>query len=685
MVDLEPRMIAMAISAVSFLLNLLVLGLLILKGGRSRSTYLWCAFMGLIAVLCFSEALIRSTEDYWTAIMWFRPLVFAGAFLPPVLFHFSLEFPSMHWILRRRMTRIITFIIIYVPSVILLIRAEAISVIVGPAPMANTIWGPMYARDSLTQHVASDVYIAHYAFLSGLVFAGIFMIFQNLTKVKTNIERKQLTMMAWALSVIFVPGVVIDAFLSIFLNIYTEIMSILLVLLAIVTAIAIVKYKFLVVLPATEDISVDLEETPDVEPGYGYIVPESSRKQGMNLFLSALAQKREGIIITNKDPMDLRVDYGIKRTPIIYMGEKTNYEMRIDPANLDGLSSSLTTFTTMTKSPVLMVDWDASDLGGTIKRSSSGGRGGTDAARAPFDEWFKGDNLWDTMEQMTKMLAGGMSIMVFQDMKSKKVIRSQRPLQHIHVINFFVIEKLLNKILEAIEKVQGQPGLFLKELAALDKFFEEWTYSEGAVSGPIEHIDDLDRASTINKLRTINIVLSRSSLKNANGAIAKVWKQSNLGGYTDEEISMAEGAINFLVSEDQAYPFDVMREFVASGFDGMCMSTRPPDKVEHMYALRDVEYRWITTSNTDDKRAIPASLEHIRRDLRAYIEDHNEGVVLLDGIELLVSRLGFENVQRFLHVIKDELAVTQARLLISVNPKAIDDQRLALIRREVEI
>jgi hypothetical protein len=289
------------------------------------------------------------------------------------------------------------------------------------------------------------------------------------------------------------------------------------------------------------------------------------------------------------------------------------------------------------------------------------------------------------MEQLTKMLAGGMSIMVFQDMKSKKVIRSQRPLQHIHVINFFVIEKLLNTILEAIEKVQGQPGLFLQELATLDKFFEEWTYSEGAVNGPIEHIDDLDRASTINKLRTINIVLSRSSLKNANGAIPKVWKQSNLGGYTDEEISMAEGAINFLVSEDQVYPFDVMREFVASGFDGMCMSTRPPDKVEHMYALRDVEYRWITTSNTDDKRAIPASLEHIRRDLRAYIEDHNEGVVLLDGIELLVSRLGFENVQRFLHVIKDELAVTQARLLISVNPKAIDDQRLALIRREVEI
>jgi hypothetical protein len=40
----------------------------------------------------------------------------------------------------------------------------------------------------------------------------------------------------------------------------------------------------------------------------------------MDMFMTALAQKREGIVITNKDPMDLRVDYGIKRTPIIYMG-----------------------------------------------------------------------------------------------------------------------------------------------------------------------------------------------------------------------------------------------------------------------------------------------------------------------------------------------------------------------------
>ena len=646
---------------------------------------LWGSITGLLSLWCFSEVFIKSTPDFWTALIWFRPVLVAGGLIPPLLLNFSLEFPRRHPLIKKKMNRFLFYMLVYLPNIFLLLRAEYMSFFVNVGPIPATVWGNAFTRDFFIRLVAKDVFIPHYVFLFGMIFIGFYFIFKNLENAKNNLEKKQMGMIVWALTLLFIPSLLLDGILSIIYSIYTEVFPIFTSILTVITAYAMMKYKFLIISPATEDLTMEFEEGEDVEPGFGYVVPETARRKGMNMVLSALAKKRDGIIITNKDPMDVRVDYGIKRTPIIYMGEKTNYEMRIDPGDLDGLVSSLSAFTMMTKNPVLVVDWDNPVPGRVRKKGRSGKRDTRDLAGAPFSEWFRGDNLEETIDGLVSMLAGGSSIIIFQDMTGTDIVRSRRPLQHIGIINFFTIEKLLGKICDLIEKAEGPAEMFLRELAGVDKFFEGWMRMEGALKGPVDKVSLLDRRTTVEKLRSVNLALSRSTTKGAQEALKNVWTPSNLRGYSIEEISMPEGAINFLVGEEQAYTFGVLKEFVAAGFDGLCISTRAPDKIRALYGLNDVEYRWITTSDTDDKRAIPVSLEHIRRDIRAYIEKHNEGVVLLDGIELLVSRLGFENVQRFLHVIKDELPETLARLIISIHPKAIDEQRLTLMRREVEI
>ena len=681
----DLRGVSIAISAISFTLNLIVLCLLVWKGGRSRPAYLWWAFMGLITLWSFSEMFIRMTDDFYIAIAWFRFVVFSGALIPAILLHFTLEFPKRHPFLRKRTNRTIAYLIIYVPTILLLIKAEIMSFVIGAEPMTSTIWGKMYARDFLTRLVAADVYVPHYFFLAGMIFTGIFFILRGLGTTQGHLERKQLNMVAWALSIVFIPGVIFDAVLSIFLNVYTEIFSVLISFLGIVTAIAMVKYKFLIISPGTEDFADEDGNGASILPGYGYIVPTTMRTKGIAMFHSALAQKKEGIVITNKDPAEVRAAFGIKRTPIIYMGEKTGNEMRIDPENLDGLIGSVSVFTGIAKSPVLMVDWDFKNLDIALKKGRSGKGGEMVSNLMPFTGWFQGGTLWDTIEKAGNMLSGGMSIIILTDTVSDRVIRSQRPLQHIGLINFFIIENLLGKIHDAIEEEKGQGDLFLKELATADPFFDEWTYKEGIARGPFERISVLDRKVTVAKLQTIRGVLSRSTIKGVQGALPKVWKMNNLGGYIDEEISLHEGGIYFLASDDQSNAFDIARELVAVGHQGLCMSTRPPAKIQDLYGLKDVEYKWMTTSKTESNLTVPLSLEHIVRDLRSYIKDHNEGFVMLDGIELLISWLGFENVERFLHVLKDEIAETKIRMLIPVHPKAIEEQKLVLLRREVEV
>jgi hypothetical protein len=488
MVAIDLRGVSIGISWISFLMNISVLFLLFWKGGKSRHTYLWASLLGLLTLWCFSEVFIKSTDDSATAIDWFRFVLVSGGLIPPLLLNFALEFPHRHELIRKRLNRFAFYAFAYVPNIILLIKAEITSFYLTTITRPETLWGKMYTRDSLIMATAGDVAIPHYAVLIGMIFIAIYFIFMNLKDAKNKTEKKQLEVIAWALSVMFIPGIIFDAVLSLFFGIYTEIFSLLVSILAVMTVYAVLKYKFLVISPRSENISFDPGDVPPVDPGYAYIIPEGARDMGIKMFLNTLSQNRDGIVVTNKDPTDVRVDFGIKRTPIIYLGERTNYKFRIDPSDLDGLVSSLSTFTGMTENPVLLVDWDE----GLSKISDEGSRDRpkhrTRPEKSALAPWFSAEELQDTVEESIKLLTGGSSMIIFQEMKSKEIIKTQRPTQQIKLINIFIMKNFLEKLLKAVESAQGDPRIVLKELANVDKFFEGWTYIEGSVQGPADRL-----------------------------------------------------------------------------------------------------------------------------------------------------------------------------------------------------
>jgi|GEM_PF-6864361 len=678
---MDLRGISVGISWISFVMNISVLCLLFWKGGKSRHTYLWASLMGLLTLWCFSEIFIKATDDSSTAISWFRFVLISGGLIPPLLLNFALEFPHRHALIRKKLNRFAFYALVYIPNIILLIKAEVTSFHVSNVPMPDSLWGKMYTRDSLVRVTAPDVYLLHYVFLIGLIFVAIYFIFTNLRDAQSKTEKKQLEIVALALSVIFIPGIVFDAVLSMVYGVYTEFFSMLISILAVMTAYGVLRYKFLVISPMSEDITMDSEDVPTIDPEYAYIVPENARAIGIKMFRYALSQKRDGIVITNKDPTDVRRDLSIKRTPIIFLGEKTEYKFHIDPGDLESLVGTLMTFTGMTENPVLLVDWDERRTEkGTKQRSDQ--EVGPD--RSPLASWFSVGEFGETIGEAMKLLAGGSSMIIFQDTPTKTIIKTQRPTQQMKLINIFLLKNLLEKILKEVQSDQGDPRIVLKELGGADKFFEGWSYMEGSLLVPAERHHELDRVTMINKFRAIMLVLSRSTLQGASAALDKVWKEANLGGYILEEITTSEGTAHFIASDDQSYAFKVARELVATGYQGLCISTKHPDKIKRLYGLMNVEFRWITTSKTDDKYALPVSLEHILMDIKEYLKGHNEGLVLFDGIELLISRVGFENVQRFLHVLKDEVSVTKTRLMISIDPRAIDAQRFALLKKELD-
>ena len=59
-------------------------------------------------------------------------------------------------------------------------------------------------------------------------------------------------------------------------------------------------------------------------------------------------------------------------------------------------------------------------------------------------------------------------------------------------------------------------------------------------------------------------------------------------------------------------------------------------------------------------------------------------MLLLDGLEYLISNNAFNPVLRFLRRLIDKISETESILLISVSPKAINEQELKLLEREMK-
>jgi archaellum biogenesis ATPase FlaH len=59
-------------------------------------------------------------------------------------------------------------------------------------------------------------------------------------------------------------------------------------------------------------------------------------------------------------------------------------------------------------------------------------------------------------------------------------------------------------------------------------------------------------------------------------------------------------------------------------------------------------------------------------------------VILLDGIEYIVSNNDFTKVLRMIDQISDNIAQSKCTMIIPVDPRAFDQRQLALLERNME-
>lgn len=117
---------------------------------------------------------------------------------------------------------------------------------------------------------------------------------------------------------------------------------------------------------------------------------------------------------------------------------------------------------------------------------------------------------------------------------------------------------------------------------------------------------------------------------------------------------------------------------------GLMVTREYPENVRESHNIQVTPIIWLTET-PGERRVAPTSLAVLTDTVIRFMESNPNSIVLLEGVEYLITFNDFKKVLRYLDSLNETTWITKARLLIAINPKAYDQRELALLERDRKV
>ncbi len=117
---------------------------------------------------------------------------------------------------------------------------------------------------------------------------------------------------------------------------------------------------------------------------------------------------------------------------------------------------------------------------------------------------------------------------------------------------------------------------------------------------------------------------------------------------------------------------------------GLCIAREDPEKIVNEYGVKPEEILLLSSKALKGFEALP-DLQALSLTISKFLKANNAGIVLLDGLEYLISVFGFDAVYRFIQEKRFDFLENGALLLIPVNMAALSEKEKALLISEIKL
>jgi isoleucyl-tRNA synthetase len=144
------------------------------------------------------------------------------------------------------------------------------------------------------------------------------------------------------------------------------------------------------------------------------------------------------------------------------------------------------------------------------------------------------------------------------------------------------------------------------------------------------------------------------------------------------------GGTHLIKSEITDAPYTLIEEAVDQGHSAICFTRDFPNKLRNKYDFGDTRIYWLSNIGKEDTIR-PKNLEKLSLVMEQFLARDTQGLILLSGIEYLITNNNFITVLRLIQSLRDQVAVSNSILIIPVNPSILESSQLNHLEREVDV
>lgn len=144
------------------------------------------------------------------------------------------------------------------------------------------------------------------------------------------------------------------------------------------------------------------------------------------------------------------------------------------------------------------------------------------------------------------------------------------------------------------------------------------------------------------------------------------------------------GSTLLIESKDTRPAYEMFIQELSKGKEGMIVTRTHPDQVRETYEIGSSRTLWLCSQPGAD-RVDPLGLSILQNILLEHMRDKKNGVILLEGVEYLVSENSIDKVLRLIYTLRDAAVISGAKLIMPLDTSTLSIKDQALIEREFTV
>jgi hypothetical protein len=125
----------------------------------------------------------------------------------------------------------------------------------------------------------------------------------------------------------------------------------------------------------------------------------------------------------------------------------------------------------------------------------------------------------------------------------------------------------------------------------------------------------------------------------------------------------------------------IFHDLVTHDVPGFIISREHPERIRKKYSFLRTPGLWLSRFEVDGTLS-PDDLPKLIYIVKDFTRKCEESVVFLDGLEYLITQIGFDTVMKHLEELKDIVVISKSRLILPVHKGAISEREFSILERE---